>query len=53
MQLLIVPGTISTLSTISTKCDGGYHFFGNAENFFNTGAAMGKALLELLPAPKP
>jgi len=28
--------------------DGGYHFFGNAENFFNIGNAMGKALLELL-----
>jgi len=28
--------------------DGGYHWFGNAENFFNIGNAMGEALLELL-----
>jgi len=28
--------------------DGGYHWFGNAENFFNIGNAMGYALLELL-----
>lgn len=28
--------------------DGGYHWFGNAENFFNIGNAMGKALLSLL-----
>lgn len=28
--------------------DGGYHWFGNAENFFNIGNAMGKALLDLL-----
>jgi len=35
------------------KCDGGYHFFGNAENFYNIGNAMGKAMLELLPARRP
>ena len=28
--------------------DGGYHFFGNAENVFGIGAAMGEAMLELL-----
>ncbi|HHZ92180.1 TPA: sialate O-acetylesterase [Candidatus Poribacteria bacterium] len=28
--------------------DGGYHWFGNAENFFNIGDAMGKAMLKLL-----
>jgi len=54
MQLLIVPGTISRHNFHNfQKCDGGYHFFGNAENFFNIGNAMGKAMLELLPAAKP
>jgi alpha-galactosidase len=28
--------------------DGGYHFYGNAENFFGIGSAMGQAMLELL-----
>jgi len=28
--------------------DGGYHFFGNAENFFGIGAALGEGMLELL-----
>lgn len=28
--------------------DGGYHWFGNAKNFFNIGDAMGKALLSVL-----
>ncbi len=32
------------------KCDGGYHFFGNPQNFFNIGNAMGKAMLGLLKA---
>lgn len=29
--------------------DGGYHFFGNAANFFGIGQSLGDALLELLP----
>jgi alpha-galactosidase len=30
------------------KYDGEYHFFGNAENFFNIGNDLGEAMLELL-----
>lgn len=33
--------------------DGGYHFFGNAENFFNIGTGLGKAMLELLRERSP
>ena len=33
------------------KHDGGYHFFGNAENFFAIGHALGQGMLELL-APR-
>jgi len=33
--------------------DGGYHFFGNAENFFNIGNAMGRAMLDLLGRKPP
>jgi len=28
--------------------NGGYHFYGNAENVFGIGSAMGQAMLELL-----
>ncbi len=50
-----------TVRFVETKCyykenpryDGGYHFSGNAETFFDIGHAMGKAMLELLGlAPK-
>lgn len=48
-----------TVSTVDTQCfyddepshDGGYHFFGNAQNFFGIGAALGERMLELC-APK-
>ncbi|MCP3914142.1 MAG: PQQ-binding-like beta-propeller repeat protein [bacterium] len=33
------------------KFDGGYHFFGNAANFFGIGEALGHGMLELLEGP--
>ena len=51
-------GTVAAVPTApywdpTVKYDGGYHYLGSARFYYDAGAAMGKAMLQLLDSAKP